>query len=228
LFRFRPSAWEKQQDGRTAMSLIGFLLDRLYAELAWAYDPVSWLVSLGRWDGWRRVALRYVEGKRILEAGCGSGHLLPALAEGGRQACGCDSSPAMLGLARRRSAGRPLNVSLCRARAQTLPFATAAFDTVVCTFPAGYISDERTWTEFARVLAPGGRAVVVYGVSVGGRGLCRGLVRWLLAVGRTSGRELRPAWKGLSDLQVRHLVVDAGPDRVGLLIAEHSDGANAG
>ena len=27
-----------------------WLTERLYHELAWTYDPVSWLVSLGQWD----------------------------------------------------------------------------------------------------------------------------------------------------------------------------------
>ncbi len=210
------------------MALLGFLLDRLYAELAWAYDPVSWLVSLGRWDGWRRVALRYVRGRRVLEVGCGTGRLLAALAAGGRQVCGCDPSAAMLRQTRRRAAGRPPQVALCRARAQALPLAGASCDTVVCTFPAGYIADERTWAEFARVLARGGRAVVVYGVSAGGPAPSRWLVRRLLALGQAGGTELRPAWKGQDSLRVRHLVVDAGVDRVGLLLAERDDGPDAG
>jgi ubiquinone/menaquinone biosynthesis C-methylase UbiE len=200
------------------MQLINFLLDHLYAEFAWAYDLVSWVVSLGRWEAWRRVALRYLQGEqRILEVGCGTGHLLHDLAGRARLVFGCDSSPAMLRQARRR-AGRM--VPLCRARAQALPFSAAAFDTVVCTFPAGYISDPHTWAEFARVLAPGGRVVVVYGVSAGGRTLGQRLVRLLLALGRTSGAALRPAWEDCSSLQVQHVVVVEGRDQVGLLVAE--------
>ncbi len=33
---------------------------RLYNEFAWAYDWVSWLVSLGHWWGWRLAALDHV------------------------------------------------------------------------------------------------------------------------------------------------------------------------
>jgi len=30
---------------------------RLYNEFAWSYDLAAWLVSTGRWDRWRRMAL---------------------------------------------------------------------------------------------------------------------------------------------------------------------------
>ncbi|MCS6844103.1 MAG: hypothetical protein NZ528_07260, partial [Caldilineales bacterium] len=46
---------------------------RLYNEFAWAYDAVAWLVSGGRWDRWRRLALDYVVGQPILEVGFGTG-----------------------------------------------------------------------------------------------------------------------------------------------------------
>ena len=45
--------------------------------------------------------------------------------------------------------------------AQHLPFADDSLDAIVSTFPAGFILDPRTHSEFARVLRPGGRVVVV-------------------------------------------------------------------
>jgi len=199
---------------------IGLLLDRLYTGFAWAYDAVSWVVSGGRWAGWRRVALRYLGGGRVLEVGCGTGHLLLELAGQGRQVCGSDPSPAMLRQVRRRVRRHAAPVHLCRARAQALPYGNASFDTLVCTFPAPYIGEPGTWAEFERVLAPGGRAVVVYGVRVGPRGLASRWIRFLLTLGGTSGVALRPAWKGCLSLRVEHIVVPEGPDRVGLLLAD--------
>jgi len=202
-----------------------FLLARLYRELAWSYDLVSWLVSLGRWDHWRRVALRYLGPGRVLEVGCGTGHLLLAMAREGRPLWGCDLSSPMLRQARRRMRRAGREVSLCQARVQALPFAEAAFGAVVCTFPSGYIAEGQTWAEFERVLLPGGRIVVVYGISAGGRSLRQWLLRALLALGRTRGYALRPAWAGRGRLHVRRLVVPEGEDRVALLLGEKATNA---
>ncbi len=204
----------------------GFVLDRLYDQLAWAYDGISWLVSLGRWSAWRQAALHYVQGTRLLEIGCGTGRLLTPLAQRGRWVCGGDLSRPMLRQSRRR-AGR--SAALCQLRAQALPFAAATFDAVICTFPSDYIRHRETWAEFERVLRRGGRVVVVYGVSVGRRTLAQRVVRVLLTLGRTSGATLRPGWANCGGLSVRHHVVDAGrDDRVGLLIAERFDAADHG
>jgi ubiquinone/menaquinone biosynthesis C-methylase UbiE len=191
-----------------------FLLERLYTEFAWAYDWVSWIVSLGRWTAWQRVALRYLVGERVLEVGCGTGHLLRELAGRVTQVVGCDRSATMLRQTRRRvGEGAPL----ARAQAQELPFAAASFDTLICTFPAPYIADPRTWAEFARVLAPAGRVVVVYGVSVGKKTPGQRLVRFLLQLGRTDRTPVQPAWAG-SGLHVAQQIVMEGADRVGLLL----------
>jgi SAM-dependent methyltransferase len=207
-----------------------FLLDRLYAEFAWAYDLVSWAVSLGRWNGWCRAVLDHVRGRRVLEVGCGPGHLLPHLAQRAATACGIDPAPPMLRQARRRLRRAGLSLPLCRARAQALPYRAASFDTLLCTFPAGYIAEPATWAEFARVLAPGGRAVVLYGVAVGGRSLLRRLARGLLSLGRSAGAGLRPAWWAGSALQVEPLWVDDDGDRIGLLLAHkgNTDVTDAG
>lgn len=198
---------------------IDAFLSRLYTQLAWAYDLVSWLASAGNWHRWQRVALQYVQGERVLEVGCGTGRMLEALANGKRRVYGGDLSPNMLRLAGRRARRAGLVISLCRAQAQALPFAAGSFDMVVCTFPAGYIADAATWAEFERVLAPGRLVVVVYGVHMGKTTLARRLAALLLALGRTDARELRPRL-GECGLRMRRVSVQEGVDRVQVLVAE--------
>ena len=144
------------------MRQIYLLLYRLlYNELAWTYDAVSWVVSLGRWDAWRRAALPFVRGNRILEVGFGTGALLPDLRAGQRRVVGIEPSAAMQRLTSARLQGRGLQIHLVQGTAQRLPFSDASFDTIVCAFPATYVLDPRTHLEFARCLGPGGRTVTV-------------------------------------------------------------------
>ena len=139
---------------------LGFRL--LYNELAWLYDPVSWVVSLGRWRAWQRTILPYLpQSGRVLEVGFGPGHMLAELASGAYEPFGLDPSPGMLRLARRRLHRLGLCVPLCRGRAGALPFAGHAFDTVIATFPTAYIYDPSWLEQVVRVLKPGGRLVVV-------------------------------------------------------------------
>ena len=137
-----------------------WLTRRLYAELAWAYDVVSWVVSAGQWSRWRRGALESLHGKRVLEIGFGTGELLLAMAGRGWSVVGLDPSPAMQRIASRKLRRRCLTVPRVRARAQGLPFVNGCFDTVVSTFPAEYILDLRTLVEAYRVLKPDGRVVI--------------------------------------------------------------------
>jgi len=150
--------------GRTiALAWRGFYrwaANRLYNEFAWAYDAVSWLVSWGHWAGWRKAALVHVRGERVLEVGFGTGDLLVEMAARGWNACGLDCSPAMHRIASRKLHRRGLDAPRVRGVTQALPFADGSFDTLIATFPAGYIVAPETLREAARVLAADGRFVI--------------------------------------------------------------------
>ena len=138
--------------------------ERLYHELAPAYDPISRLVSAGAWPQWRRLALAHVAhmaAGRLLEIGFGTGELLGELAAQGCAVTGLELSPAMHAVAAQRFARRAPPAPPCvQARAQAMPFAAQSFDTVLATFPAPYILEPATLDECRRVLRPGGRLVV--------------------------------------------------------------------
>jgi ubiquinone/menaquinone biosynthesis C-methylase UbiE len=160
---------------------------RLYHELAWAYDLASWLVSLGRWSGWRAMALDYVEGSRILELGFGTGELLAEMAARGLDGVGLELSPAMHRVAARKLARRGWTVPRVQAGAQAAPFAAGQFDAVLSTFPSSYVLDPATLAEVARLLRPppatgggaGGRLVVVGLVVIWEQRLARRLIGML-------------------------------------------------
>lgn len=145
---------------RAFSRVYGWATLRLYKELAWAYDPISRFVSAGRWDAWRRFALDYAHG-RVLEIGFGTGELLIALAQRGLSVVGVDASREMQRVTARKLRRLSLTPPRCLARANGLPFPSAAFDTILSTFPAGYILEVASLRELARVLQPGGRLVIV-------------------------------------------------------------------
>ncbi len=142
--------------------LIAFGFRLLYNELAWLYDPVSWVVSLGKWRRWQRTALACLPpGGSILEVGSGPGHLLADLAAAGYRPYGLDLSPYMLRLAQRRLRRRAASANLVRGRANALPFAARAFDAVVLAFPTPFVYDPIWIGHLERVLKPGARLIVV-------------------------------------------------------------------
>lgn len=91
--------------------------------------------------------------KRILDLACGTGRWLEKLmTHGGKSGVGVDSSAAMLRVAAQKAAiiGR-----LARSACERLPFRTALFDLVLCSFTAGHIEDlESIVLELARVTKP--------------------------------------------------------------------------
>jgi ubiquinone/menaquinone biosynthesis C-methylase UbiE len=155
----------------------------LYNEFAWTYDLVAWVVSLGQWKAWGRTAIPHLRGERVLELAHGPGHLLVAMAERGLAPVGLDLSPTMSRLARRRlTKDGSLTVPLVRARAQALPFRDGCFDSAVATFPAEFIMARDTLREAARVLAPGGRWVIVPGATLSGRDPLSRFIWWLYRI----------------------------------------------
>lgn len=143
----------------------------LYAEWAGIYDWVSWLVSFGYWAQWQALALAYVQGARVLEIGFGTGEVLPRLATQGALPMGLELSPTMQQQTARKLARLGLALPRVQARAQAMPFADGAFETIIATFPAPYILEPATLQECARLLScptavAGSRRLVIVGLWV--------------------------------------------------------------
>jgi ubiquinone/menaquinone biosynthesis C-methylase UbiE len=132
-----------------------------YDEFAEAYSADNDVNLLnGHYERPAMVSLAgEVDGRRILDVGCGSGALSAALRDRGAIMSGFDLSQAMIDLARRRL-GEDADLIVADL-AKPLPYADAAFDDVVASLVLHYLED---WTEplaeLRRVLKPGGRLIL--------------------------------------------------------------------
>jgi SAM-dependent methyltransferase len=104
-------------------------------------------------------AARLVAGKRVLDAGCGSGYGSAELAATARSVIGLDVSPDAVGFATQFY--RSPNLSFVEGSCASLPIAPQSIDLVVAFEVIEHIADWQAFLqEVQRVLAPGGRLVL--------------------------------------------------------------------
>ncbi len=123
-------------------------------ERNWATEPVWGLWSIPESDVGFLPAL---EGRDVLEDGCGTGYVSAWVARRGGRPVGLDNSSAQLATARRLQNEHNLRFPLIHGVAEQLPFRDESFDVVISEYGAAIWSDPYRWIpEAARVLRPGG------------------------------------------------------------------------
>jgi ubiquinone/menaquinone biosynthesis C-methylase UbiE len=108
-------------------------------------------------------ALALAPGARVLECGCGPGHLVAALLQRDFEVVAIDTSPAMLALTQERASAIAGGSApaLQLASLEQLPHRDASFDLVCSTGVIEYLRDDETaLREMWRVLRPGGHLVL--------------------------------------------------------------------
>jgi SAM-dependent methyltransferase len=105
-----------------------------------------------------------LEGKDVLEVGCGTGVHARLLAEAGATVAAVDLTPTAVELTKRRLELNGLEADVREADAEQLPFGDASFDFVWSWGVIHHSHDtDRVIAEVGRVLRPGGRfAFMVY------------------------------------------------------------------
>lgn len=140
---------EKETDSQTFFAGAAAEWDRLRSELYGTRFTQSALLALLPSD--------YV----VADLGCGTGTVVAELAPYVARVIGIDDSPAMLKAAKRRTA-EYANVELQRAGLESLPLAEQTCDAAMMLLALSYVADpSAALREMARVLKPGGRAIIV-------------------------------------------------------------------
>ncbi len=144
----------------------------MFAAIARHYDLNNRVHSMWQDQRWRRAAVRAANvdsTSRVLDVACGTGDLTQEFAKAGAfSVTGVDFTPEMLDVARfkaaRVTAGVEAypNIAYEQGDAMALRFADATMDVVSIAFGIRNVQQpEKALREFARVLRPGGRLVIL-------------------------------------------------------------------
>src|SRR4051812_13361093 len=140
---------------------------RMFASIAPRYDAANEVLSLGVHKGWRRKAVRLAQaapGQSVLDCATGTGDLALEFkrAVGQGEVIGTDFCAEMLQAAPAKAARAGLRVEFAVADALALPYANDRFDIASIAFGIRNVDDPvRCLRELARVIKPGGRAVIL-------------------------------------------------------------------
>jgi len=131
------------------------LYDRAFSDIRVRRDEWRWLS-----ERLEQAFPRVGQAPRVLDLGCGNGALLLGLRERIASGAGVDASRAMIERAKRRAAAHP-QLTFTTIDGPTLPFADASFDVVTSFLSFRYLDWDPILGEVRRVLAPGGRLLIV-------------------------------------------------------------------
>jgi demethylmenaquinone methyltransferase/2-methoxy-6-polyprenyl-1,4-benzoquinol methylase len=158
----------------------------MFSAIAGSYDLNNRVHSLWLDQRWRRKAVRAAAikpGDHVLDVACGTGDLTQLFARSAAaKVTGLDFTPAMLDIARIKQQRQPTDaaakVTYLEGDAMALPFPDASFDVLSIAFGIRNVTDPaKAIAEFARVLKPGGRVVILeFGQPT------NGLMRWFNGV----------------------------------------------
>lgn len=142
----------------------------MFAAIAGKYDLNNRVHSLWRDQAWRRHAVKSAAvkpGDVVIDVACGTGDLTELFAASpASRVIGVDFTPEMLAVAKLKlDRVVPENgekVTYIEGDAQALPFEEASADVISIAFGIRNVAEpERAIREFARILKPGGRLVIL-------------------------------------------------------------------
>lgn len=144
----------EQTEPDTSYNGVAALYDEAFADITVREDEWKWLKPHILQHTGQGISIR------VLDIGCGNGSLLAALAPHIAAGVGVDASPAMIDMARQRF-GKLANLQFEPIPEPTLPFGNSSFDLIISFMSFRYLDWDPIMAEIRRVLAPGGRILIV-------------------------------------------------------------------
>jgi len=179
---------------------------RLRKENFEAHGSERWQIVPGRsWAAWSRAIGVLVPPVTLADVGCGEGYLTTEAARWARRVVAVDRSNTALGRARQLARRRRLgNIEWIRGEIERVPIRSGSVDVVLLSQALHHAeSPEAALAEAGRVLAPGGRVVVLDLRAHGQQWVAEQFGdRWLGFEDRTLGRLLNQAGFERVDVQV--------------------------
>lgn len=144
-------------------------ISRMFDNIAKRYDFLNHFLSLGIDRSWRKKAiaeLKELQPKRVLDVATGTADVALEVYNQVKpeKIVGIDISPKMLEIGKQKIKDRELKsiIELMEGDSENLPFEDNSFDAITVAFGVrNYQNLERGMAEMYRVLAPGGKMVIL-------------------------------------------------------------------
>jgi demethylmenaquinone methyltransferase/2-methoxy-6-polyprenyl-1,4-benzoquinol methylase len=145
-------------------------VQRMFTEISPRYDLLNSILTLGQDHRWRRICVQMAKpesARRVLDLAAGTGDLALTFVQSRSftgEVLGLDFSPEMVRRARQKAAAKRVShrVQFREGDALDIPEPDGYFDIVATAFGIRNFADlEKGLMEAYRVLAPGGRLVVL-------------------------------------------------------------------
>jgi SAM-dependent methyltransferase len=123
-----------------------------------------------------------LEGKSVVDVGCGTGNAALLAAEGGARVTGVDPAQRLLDVASADAARRGLDATFIAGEAASIPLPDASMDVVLSVFGVIFAPDPKSAAaELARVRAPKGRILLAAWIPDGAISRAARLTRQVVA-----------------------------------------------
>ena len=170
---------------------------------AWQAEEITW----GLWGNPESAlnVLPELEGRDVIELGCGTAYFSAWLARRGARPVGVDITPAQLETARQLQRETGIVFPLLEANAEDVPLSDTSFDLALSEYGASIWCDPYKWIpEAARLLRPGGELIFLRNSTISM--LCAALDGWHETLQRPQRGLHRLDWEddGTTEFQLGH------------------------